>query len=466
MQKLSEKFEPYIKYLVAALLIVIPLYPKFPFISIPGTFVAIRFEDFLIAFALLFSIPLVYTKTKKLRDTVVGSVVLYVVIGLLSVLSGVLITKTVQVHIGVLHLLRRVEYFALLFIGMIAINKKDDLEFYLKVLMVTVTAAFLYGFGQQYLNFPFIVTQNEQYSRGVALRFIAGGHINSTFAGHYDLATFLVLFIPVFLSMLAHFLDKKGHYYTKIALSMISLFGLWLLAVSGSRISVLSYLIATTCAFLIQKRFKVLPLVIAVSLIMFSFSPSLKARYKQIFLVTKAKVETIFSIGGKTSFVAGEVLAQELDNQGVPLKRETNPPTPTPVPPFEDRSTSIRLNVEWPRALRALAKNPLLGTGYSSITLATDNDYLRMLGETGIVGFLAFMLIFIKVANEIAKTAPYSKYYSGIKLAFLYGITGGFVGVFVNAFFIDVFEASKFATMFWLFAGISISLVRKRLSEK
>jgi len=38
------------KYVIVAILITIPLYPKFPFIRVPGTFVSIRLEDLLLAF--------------------------------------------------------------------------------------------------------------------------------------------------------------------------------------------------------------------------------------------------------------------------------------------------------------------------------------------------------------------------------------------------------------------------------
>jgi len=95
----------------------------------------------------------------------------------------------------------------------------------------------------------------------------------------------------------------------------------------------------------------------------------------------------------------------------------TPTPTPTPTPTslpeatpsayFEPtalavgRSTDIRLKVEWPRAIKAFLKNPLLGTGYSSITLATDNDYLRMLGETGILGTLAFLAIILEITRIV-----------------------------------------------------------------
>ena len=55
MQKLLKLFNNNTlgKYLLTAILIVVPLFPKFPSIRIPGTYVAIRGEDFLILFILL-----------------------------------------------------------------------------------------------------------------------------------------------------------------------------------------------------------------------------------------------------------------------------------------------------------------------------------------------------------------------------------------------------------------------------
>ena len=133
-------------------------------------------------------------------------------------------------------------------------------------------------------------------------------------------------------------------------------------------------------------------------------------------------------------------------------------PTPTPTPVFEDRSTSIRLNVEWPRALRAFSKNPLFGTGYSSITLASDNDYLRSLGETGLLGFLAFSQIF---AWLILYFKNGYKKMDDLEKVFVYSFFASLVGILMNAMFIDIFEASKLALSFWLFMGMSLFLLQK-----
>ena len=44
---------------------------------------------------------------------------------------------------------------------------------------------------------------------------------------------------------------------------------------------------------------------------------------------------------------------------------------------------------------------------------------------------------------------------------FFYGFTGSLIGVFVNALFIDIFEASKFAIIFWFMVGLYLVVLRR-----
>ncbi len=454
MSKLLKQSKGLLKYGIAALLAAIPLYPKFPSIRIPGTYVSVRLEDFLMAAVAFLALIAFLPEIKRLfKKKIERSVAILLGVGLVSLLSGILITQTVVPHIGLLHWIRRIEYFIPFFIGLLYFREKKEktLEFFLKVLMIVLVAAFLYGLGQKYLSWPVIITQNEEYSKGVALRWIPGSHINSTFAGHYDLATFLVLLLPIFVSLF--FLSKNIH--SRVALFVVIFSGLWLLANAVSRISVVSYLLGVTLALILIKKIKAIPIVILMSLIIFSFSSDLLARYTRIIEVTYKKILSTTEINIFPSFI----YAQETEI----LKKRAATPTPEPV--FEDRSTSIRLNVEWPRAIRAFEKNPLLGTGYSSITLATDNDFLRLLGEVGLLGFLAFWLLFARIFHTFTKILPVTKYFRGVSLAFVGGMVGALPGVFLNAFFIDVFEASKFATIFWLLMGIAVAMARKKRNE-
>lgn len=376
MQKLLSKFEELDKYIIATILLAIPLYPKFPLINIANTYVSVRLEDFL----LLISLILLILINRKcliglLKDRVVVAITLFIFIGLLSCLSAVYITHTVNWQMSMLHWGRRIEYMSTFFLGLLCIKKRPiNLNFYLKLIPLVIFFCFIYGLGQRYFNWPIVITQNEEYSKGVALRYVEGSHINSTFAGHYDLATYLVFVLPIILSLTI--IPKRINiFYLFIYFS-----GIWLLVNTASRISFVSYVVSILLTVILIRKFKRGLIIIFISLLFIGFSSNLISRYQRVIKILTAglKKYTVLQIQ--------PLYAQENNI----LRREATVPTPTPIPVFEDRSTSIRLNVEWPRAIRAFIKNPLLGTGYSSITLATDNDYLRSLGETGFLGFSSF----------------------------------------------------------------------------
>ncbi|OGM18328.1 hypothetical protein A2686_03165 [Candidatus Woesebacteria bacterium RIFCSPHIGHO2_01_FULL_38_10] len=446
------------KYVIVAILITIPLYPKFPFIRVPGTFVSIRLEDLLLAFGAILVFITFTDSTKRssfFKNAVNKAILLFWAVGFVSLLSGIFLTKTLDTHIAVLHWLRRIEYMIPFYLGIeTVVRVPKGFDFYLKVLLMVIILLFIYGLGQRYLTFPIIITQNEEYSKGIALRWVQGSHINSTFAGHYDLASFLVLVLPIIISSLFIF---KGM-LTRLILSFASFAGLWLLVYSASRISFVTYLISSCFSLIIMKKFKEMALVFLISLAFIGFSSNLLARYQRLIEVSFGTVKKMKMI----NFIdPGKVYAE-----GVFNKKEKPVPTPTENPVFEDRSTSIRLNVEWPRAISSLRKNPFLGTGYSSIGLATDNDYLRLLGEVGILGFSAFLLIFFRIGKLFLRVLPDIPRLEGANLAFVSGLIGAIPGLFINAIFIDIFEASKFAIIFWLIVGLTVGYLLNRYVQE
>lgn len=433
MQKIKINFESVYKYLITAILIVVPLFPKFPSIRIPGTYVAVRLEDFLLLFALsIFAIPLLKNLKEIIKNNVSRSILLFLAIGLVSLMSGIFLTQSVELKIGLLHWVRRIEYLSLFFIGFVYIRRIKDsnyfFEYIIKILLLINVIVFIYGMGQKYFEFPIIVTQNEEYSKGVALRWVPGAHINSTFAGHYDLASFMVLIMPTFITAFFVFRDKVS----KIILGLSTLFGFWLMSVAVSRISIVAFILAVSVSLFLVKKYKEIILVGVISVLIFGTAPDLQVRYKRIFDVVKQKISSVVV-----------VYAQEGGNVN------------------EDRSTSIRLNVEWPRAIRAFNKNPMLGTGYSSITLATDNDYLRALGETGSLGLLSFLLIFIYLYKHLKSYV----FDNSTKSIFIAGYIGSTIGIIMTAIFIDIFEASKFAIIYWMFTGFVVGSVKNKYEQ-
>lgn len=128
-------------------------------------------------------------------------------------------------------------------------------------------------------------------------------------------------------------------------------------------------------------------------------------------------------------------------------------------------SLCIRLETLWPLAIQGFKRNPLLGSGYATLNKATiqqfteaestDNNFLRTLGETGLLGFLTFygtvaagLWLGVKM---IMKRDVFSK---GIAIGFI----GATIGLLLNAIYIDVFAASKVALSYWALTGILISL--------
>lgn len=124
-------------------------------------------------------------------------------------------------------------------------------------------------------------------------------------------------------------------------------------------------------------------------------------------------------------------------------------------------SMGIRLDVLWPQAIKGFLKNPILGSGYSTLVKgnvdeftyaeSTDNDYLRMLGETGIFGTLSFLaIIFFLVKYALAL------YRGTFTLPDLVGVgaLAATVAILVTASYIDVFESSKVAYVFWMMMAL------------
>jgi O-antigen ligase len=115
-----------------------------------------------------------------------------------------------------------------------------------------------------------------------------------------------------------------------------------------------------------------------------------------------------------------------------------------------DTSTSARL-VSWRDSMKNWLKHPILGhgvTGYSFV----DAQYPRVLTETGILGFMAFMyLLFsifrLAVNNLRTVTTPLFK---GLCMGFL----AGFIGLLVHALAANTFIIVRIMEPFWFFVGI------------
>lgn len=415
-----------VKYLLIAIAIFVPLYPKFPLFFLPGSSVAVRVEDILI-FSLSLVLLVKYKFFFRLRHTLIGKMfALYVFVGFLAVLNSVFITKMAPPSLSLLHYLRRLEYAIPFFAAFYLAANTKVLRFFVDTIWPVAFLIFLYALAQLAHFIPVISTQNEEFSKGIAMTLQPGVNIPSTFAGHYDLATYLVCILSL---LTAFFTQAKT--LTKLIFGILWLCLFWLLLQTGHRISFAALLFVIPFLLIITHKLKLIPIFIIIVVIGLANAPRLTGRFGNVF--------RIIQFSQSQSYILVK-----------PIIAAESAPTPSLRPLQQDRSTSIRLDVEWPRALRAFAKSPFLGTGYASITLATDNDYLRAIGETGALGLISFLGLLIII---IADTLFLLRHSLGLTHTYALGMLGFILSMCMIATFIDVFEASKTATLFWLYTG-------------
>lgn len=457
-------------YLVLVLLAFIPLFPKFPVSEVSGTYVAVRAEDFFIAFVLILFGLLYINKVKKLfSEPLYLAFLLFFFIGFVSLISALLVTYSVEAHLGLLHWIRRIEYMAFFFLGAWTITSLSRIKLMLKAFFLVILFVTLYGFGQVFLNFPVISTTNREFSKGQILYLTPGARVNSTFAGHYDLA--------VFMSMVLMILCPLFFYYRKlIQKSWITIAGVLsfaMLGMTAARASFAATIVGLSLSFwLIKKKWLIVALIFA-SVFAVAVIPDLRHR-----LVATVTVNILGGGGPKYDPAAlettvGERLTENvrqeiLDQATMSGQADKIATVSSDIAPGEPinglelaiyRSFGIRSDVSWPRAINAFQKNPVLGLGYSSLTIATDNDFLRSFGEVGLLGTLAFGLIFFILIREMLKFIKNED--DTFERAYVVGALCTIFVLLITAVFIDVFEASKIATIFWFIMGSAWAVMRK-----
>ncbi len=491
------------------LLAFIPLYPKLPLISVTHINVYIRLEDFLIFLVVLFYLFQVVRKKASWRSPLTIAIFSFWLVGLVATILGLIfifphlssdptITSDPGIYIknAFLFFLRHIEYLSLFFVAYASIKEKKQINILIIVLLLTLTAVVGYGFGQRFLphNFPAFSTMDEESAKGIPMVLDAANRLQSTFAGHYDFAAYMVMLIPLVGSLIFGY--KK--WWIKIGLALLATFSLIALMMTASRTSFAMYLLAISFMLILQKQKKWIIPVIIISLLLLHFFNGLYSRYAATFSIVNRVIDTKTGklIGYEQEGENGEIIINKIQPQGsgvypgsVSINTSSSVTKATHITVRSrsgnsksidiqnlqgnfviqraqalDASITTRLQAEWPNAIKAFLRDPLFGSGYSSITLATDGNYFRFLGETGILGFMAFGLIFLIYGIYVYRILPLVN--SKLTRSFVLGVSAGIFGLGLNAVLIDVFEASKIAYTLWLMVGITVGILHLYKKEE
>lgn len=476
------------------LLVFIPLYPKLPLLDIKHTWVYIRIEDFIIAVVWIIFLIKFFKKKATLKTPLTLPIIIFWIVGALATIHGILFVfpklEGVFPSIALLHYLRRIEYLSLFFLSYAAFRKKSLVTPLIATLSLTLLVVFFYGLGQRFWGLPAFLTMNEEFAKGIPLKLSPLARIPSTFAGHYDLAAYLILMIPLMGSMIFGY--KK--WLVKIFFFLTATAGLILLMMTASRVSFVVYLFSIAFMLILQrKKLFIIPVFILSFILLQSFqglSQRLASTFTQVDLVVDSR--TGKPIGVASEFGGNQIVIEDRQSTGENLPQGSkyiNIPSSSGKKISSDivykklksdgtqeeiitRSGDVivkkafaydvsfttRFQGEWPRAIEAFKRNILLGSGYSSISLATDNNYLRILGETGILGLISFLGIFLIAVIYLWRLLPAIT--DNTLRSFVLGMIAGVFGLSLNAILIDVFDASKVAFVLWMLVGATLSLVK------
>lgn len=265
-----------------ALLAFIPLYPKLPLVDIKNTWVYVRIEDVLVLGILAWWGTLLLRRKVTLRTPLSVPILGFWLAGAVATLHGILLIfpsiPGVFANVAFLSFLRRIEYMSVFFIAFSAVTKKDGIIPVAATTIGTLLLVSIYGLGQKYAGWPAYLTMNEEFAKGVPLTLSSLSRVSSTFGGHYDLAAYLVLVIPIAVSLLF----AVRNFAIRAILAAASLLGLIVLMMTVSRISLFAALIAIGLVVFYHNRRVVLLLIPAgiLGLIMaMGFFPQLMERY-------------------------------------------------------------------------------------------------------------------------------------------------------------------------------------------
>lgn len=491
------------KFLLLAIffIVFIPLYPKWPLFDLKNTWVYIRFEDIFVGFAALLLIWEIKKNYTNLRSPLTAPILIYWGVGLLSLIISIIFIAPHLANffpnLAVLHYGRRIEYMSLFFVGFLALRYSKNLIFWvISALGLSTFGVIVYGIGQKFAGWPAFSTMNEEFAKGLPLRLPPTARTMSTFGGHYDLAAFLVLTIPI-LGALA--LSAKS-LVQKVVFLLLTIGSYLILLFTASRVSLGVYLVSISLMLVLMKKWRYILPVVVVSFIMLNLTSGASERFYKtlrfddvvIDLSTGKAVGTLASLEGGSAKIE-KISTPDQENlpkgsgfinipQNQPVKSVGEIEKPVEIIKSEslatgsgdmatisgsfliqkalvyDISITTRFQGQWPRAIEAFQRNFLTGSGFSSLGTAVDGNYHRLLGETGILGFISylgiffvFLLVYWNCRNSL----------SGSENAWVVGVVSGLVGLLLNAFLIDVFDASKVAFMVWLFLGVSVAIMMR-----
>jgi len=403
----------------------------------------IRIDDLLALVLLLVAIMDPATYRNRVIKWGLRMLLLLSVVNLLSVLVGRLKGYDNQILLSILMVIRKFEYCSFALVGIYAARKLKNpykvfySEFTWMSVMHVIPAILQ------------VMTKVSYAVNGADLGDYLHGTAASTFNGYYEYGQYLCFACAVYICDLLSEKEKARIWKTGIPVSLIMLplsLGMLVLSKSRSSLVIGALLVLFAIYFPIRKTISrprliaggyggIVILAAVTVLLTGVISVNILGRFGEAFtgdFFGKARV--LLSKGDFRRYVTmirtGLFEYNMIDQWGY-------------LDYISDWSMATRF-LKWGAALDGFRMNPLLGYG-TGVTHVMDGNYVRLLGETGLLGTSVWLIFYFGMMRFVWKLRQKSRLSKIVLLMML--------SILLNAITIDMFDASKPMEMMWLFVG-------------
>lgn len=356
-----------------------------------------------------------------------------------------------------------------------AINSKKRLRKFLIVFLISATLISINGLYQYFAGKDFIHGH-----------LVYDGRISSSFRAHNDFAAYLIVIIPIFLSLsvlstingvkrsfghekeqvFSFFLSRRG----KAMICVVFILSLACLGLTFSRGAWIALAFALLILSARKKRYIIANVLVLILFFNF-FYPQLKeTRQVRLMIDTVLTDDALDQRENDLYPKSATVVEPERDGKKLNI-----------LEAYVEKFKSIRFlggsgrTEYWREAIHMIRDYPIFGVGLNTYSVAgkgykitwggyPHNCYLQMAVETGILGLLSFLWLLGVIFNKSFRNLGSVKdpFLTLLLLGSLIGL-GGFL---VHSFFDTNFYSVQLGSFMWLVMGLIVAVQKIDQSER
>ena len=406
----------------------------------------IRMDDILTLVLLIVALRDAYTYRNRYIRWGLGFLIALSVSSLVSMLVGRAYGYDNPVLFSILSIIRKFEYFAFALIGVYFTRKTVYAE---KVVLTEFTWMCCFHVIIGLLQVFRLC--NAAVSGVVSNRDYIGFAV-STFNGHYEYGQFLCFAVVLYLVFFVKACRNRsvGNLFFSAGMIIVSFAMIWL---TKSRSSLVIGLFLTMLILLFSIRKDSRPV-----LKIGATAGAVILALTGVLFVTGA-----LSIGRFEAVDLGkyaESLKNNVENgslqEYIEYIKSGEPEWKLGIQKNMDVSAALRF-YKWGAALDGFRRSPVFGYG-TGVTRVMDGSYIKLLGETGLVGTLLWLAMygyFMRSVWALRKETDTARI-----------VFWMMISVMAASLFIDMFEASKPMEMLWLGAGLAFGAASVKPADK